>query len=460
MKDIEDFCEIYDPRLLDVSDFNVLLHEILKQARMILNADAGSIYTKEDSVLCFNVFQNDSMSYENVYKNYYYLKDVKLSLSETKYLAVKSCISKKIILIEDAYEYGFSGVKEFDEIFEYRTKSMITAPIIHPAENRVLGVLQLINKVKNKETIPFNEKDKDILSMVSFFIAIAISKAKDDVTKLKKLNKDLEKANERLQMKISEEIRKSKEKSLIIYHQAKLTSLGEMIGNIAHQWRQPLSAISTMASGLSFNIEYKKYNKEETIDILDNIVKTTKHLSQTIDDFRNFYKIDREMKSFNLLENIKSALTIVEASLFQNSITLITNFKDNVDINGYENEFKQAVLNIIQNAKEALAQNIQEDMKRFIFIDLKKYDDYIEISIKDNGGGIDSSILDKIFNQSFTTKEAFGGTGIGLYMTKQIIEEHMQGKLEVINKKFTYKGIPCKGAKFIIKLKIGIDKNQ
>ncbi len=460
MKDIGDLCKIYDSKLFNMSDFNVLLHEILKQTRVVLNANAGSIYIEKNGELCFNVFQNDSMSYEDIYKNYYYLKDLKLPISEVKYLAVKSFCSRKIILIDDAYKYDFSGVKEFDKLFNYKTKSMITAPIIHPIENKVLGVLQLLDKMEDGKVTIFDEKDKSLLSMVTFFIAIAISKAKDDVGKLKKLNKKLEDANKKLQLKIDKEIKKSREKSLIIYHQSKLTSLGEMIGNIAHQWRQPLSAISTMASGLSFNIEYQKYDEVDALKTLNNIVRTTQHLSQTIDDFREFYNIDKEEKNFELSKDIESALDMIEASLFQNHITLITSFEENIFILGYENEFKQAILNIIQNAKEALIQNIESGMERLIFIDLKKNKEDILITIKDNAGGVDEDILDKIFNQSFTTKEDFGGTGIGLYMTKQIIEEHMHGILEVSNEYFTYEEVSYKGAVFSIKLKTSIEKNH
>ncbi len=464
MKYQDELYRVYDPKLFNISDFNVLLHEILKQTRTILNSEAGSIYIRKDEFLYFNVFQNDAMSYENIYRQFCDLKDLKIPLSEhEKYLVAKSFVFNKTIVIDDVYqseEYNFFGVKEFDKKFNYRTKSIISAPIIHPIENRVLGVLQLLNKFENNELTTYNEKDEKMLSMASSFIAIAISKAQDDIDKLKKLNKELENANKKLQIRVEDEVRESKKKSSIIYHQSKLASLGEMVGNIAHQWRQPLSAISTMASGLSFSIEFNNYDKNDTLKTLSKIVNATKHLSDTIDDFRGFYKIDKEKKDFELSKIVLTSLSIIEASIFQNHITLITNLESNIFVNGFENEFKQAILNIIQNAKEALLENIEEFDERVILIDLKKDGDYIILSIKDNAGGIKKENLDKIFTQSFTTKENDGGTGIGLYMTKQIVEEHMLGKIKVSNEEFTHHSKKYMGAVFTIKFKLNNSKNQ
>ncbi len=234
--------------------------------------------------------------------------------------------------------------------------------------------------------------------------------------------------------------------------------MGEMIGNIAHQWRQPLSAISTMASGLSFNIEFGNYNESEAMSSLSKIVKTTKHLSTTIDDFRDFYNADKAKKEFNLSKKILNSVTITEASLSENHIELVLNLDDTILTYGYENEFKQAILNILQNAKEVILQNLLRSENRVIFISLEKVDNYAVIKIKDNGGGISTEVIDKVFDQNFTTKEDNGGTGIGLYMTKQIIVKHMFGRIEVSNDKFEYQGKEYKGAEFIIKLKLSNNK--
>ena len=457
MKD-EDLYHIYDPNLFNISDFDVLLHEILNQSRSILNAEAGSIYINEGDSLAFNIFQNEAMSYENIYRQFYALKDVKLPLSEQeKYLAVKSFTSRKIIIIDDIYEskeYEFLGVREFDKRFNYRTKSIITAPIIHPFEDNTIGVIQLLNKSEDDALTIFNDKDAEILSMICSFIGLSIAKAKNDIEKLKELNQDLQKANDELKKKVEEEVKLSQKKSSIIFHQAKLVSMGEMIGNIAHQWRQPLSAISTIASGLNFNIELGNNTQEDTIDGLNRIVKTTKHLSQTIDDFRDFYKCDKQEKEFNFSKSIESCLGIVHASLSDSYIQIICDLDESINIFAYENELKQAILNILHNSKDAIIESFVEEENRAIFIELKKDKDKAVLVIKDNAGGIDDSIITKVFDQNFTTKEKKGGTGIGLYMSKQIVEEHLRASLYVRNDYTVYKDKSYKGAAFIIEIEL------
>ncbi len=455
MKKDDELCHIYDMSLFNINDLDILLHEILKQTREILSSEAGSIYINEEDALSFNVFQNDAMTYENIYKQFYALKDLKLPLSEQeKYLAVQSFTTKKIIIIDDIYEakeYDFLGVKEFDEKFSYRTRSIITAPLIHPIDNRTLGVVQLLNKKEDDKVIAYNTKDKQLLSMVCSFISLSIANAQDNIAKLKEINKELEVANEKLKIRVEKEINESERKSAVIFHQSKLASMGEMIGNIAHQWRQPLSAISTISSGLSFNIELGNYQEEETIRGLRQIVDTTKHLSQTIDDFREFYRLDKTEKDFDLSANVLSSISITEAALSENHIQLVTNFKEDIIVHGYDNELKQAILNVIQNAKDALLEKLTLDDDKFIFIDTNIEDNMVTVKIKDNAFGIPDDIIDKIFTQNFTTKEELGGTGVGLYMTKEIIEKHMQGLLSVSNVEYTYDNVKCKGAEFILK---------
>ena len=449
--------DTFDLKLFNVNDFDVLLHKVLKQIRDIVSAEAGTIYIADNDSLCFKVFQNDTKSYEEIYKQYKDIKDVRLPLIENeKYLAVDSYISEKISIVNDLYKSAsddFLGVKEYDKKYNYKTHSIITAPIIHPIHNKKLGVIQLINKIdKINKTFNFNEKDKDTISITSSLIAISIEKAKDDSLKLKKLNEDLIEANKELSNKINLAIKENERKSTIIFHQSKLASMGEMIGNIAHQWRQPLSAISTLASSLSYNIELDNFDKKSSIDNLNNIVETTKYLSQTIDDFRDFYRLDKESKTFNLAKNIKQCISITDASLSESNIKIILDLDESLYFNGFENELKQAILNIVQNAKDALVLNKTLN-KKFIFVSLKKVDDEICIYVKDNGGGIKNSIFNDIFKKDFTTKQKVGGSGIGLYMTKFIIEKSFNSEVKVENQNFEYEKSKYKGALFTIMLK-------
>lgn len=453
MNDRNDLKHIYDISLFNIDDFDVLLHEILRQVRLILNSEAGTIYIKEDDSLSFNVFQNDVLSYENIYNCYSILQNVKLPLSEpTKYLAVEAFNSGKIVVIDDVYDndvYDFVGVKEFDKRFSYRTKSLITIPLIHPIENKTLGVIQLLNKKVEGEYLCFDEKDNEILQMVSSFIAISVSKAQTDVEKLEHLNHKLEEANHFLEHKIQYEMSENEKKNAIIFHQSKLISMGEMIGNIAHQWRQPLSSISTIASGLSLSLDMKRFDEKGAKEELQNIVNVTKHLSYTIDDFRNFYKIDKNKIYFTMSKTIQKCLSILNASLYGNNINVILNLQEDLEYYGLENELMQAILNILSNSKDALLSTIDTHNERFIFIDLYKTDNSIKLIIKDNAKGIPQEIMPKIFDQNFTTKESEGGTGIGLFMTKEIIEKHMHGSIDVTNDQYEYEQIKHKGAKFV-----------
>lgn len=455
MNKSDDLRHIYDASLFSTSDLDTLLHEVLKQTRELLNAEAGSIYIKNDNHLCFNVFQNDTFSYEDIYKQFYALKDVQLPLSEAeKYLAVEAFSSQKIIIIDDVYkaeEYDFLGVKEFDKKFGYRTHSIITAPLIHPISNRGLGIVQILNKKENEKYLAFNEKDKTLLSMVCSFIALAVSKAQKDIIQLKKLNDKLALANANLEVKVKEEIEKNEKKTTIIHNQSTMVSMGEMIGNIAHQWRQPLSSISTVASGLKLKLDMGTTSQEELGINLRKIVDTTQHLSQTIDDFRNFYKVNKQEELFNLEIILKRCSSIIEAALHMNEIKLIADYDSTLDTTGLRNEFSQTIINILSNAKDALIEKVDISNKRLIFIDLYSKDDKIIIKIKDNAYGIPKDIMSNVFQQHFTTKEE-NGNGIGLFMSKQIIDEHMGGLLEVENITYEYQEETYTGAQFTITL--------
>ncbi len=453
MNDNSDLKHIYDVSLFNIDDFDVLLHKILKQTRSLIHAEAGTVYIKENDYLTFNVFQNDALSYESIYNYYQMLQEIKLPISDDNiYLAVESFVSKKIIIIDDIYnneQYDFVGVKEFDKRFNYETKSLITIPLIHPLENSVLGVIQLLNKKEAETYVCFDDKDKELLSMVSSFIAISISKAQTDVEKLEKLNNKLQEANSYLQERIQIQMDENEKKNAIIFHQSKLVSMGEMIGNIAHQWRQPLSTISTISSGLSINLEMNSLDKDDAITQLRHIVDTTQHLSRTIDDFRNFYKVDKSESYFNISKTVQKCLSILEASISSNHINVVTCYDETLELYGLENEFMQAVLNVIANAKDALVEKVDKSEERYIFIDVKKEQGFIVLRIKDNAKGIPEELMSKIFEQNFTTKEHAGGTGIGLFMTEQIIHNHMEASLDVFNSDYEYNNQAYRGAEFV-----------
>jgi len=240
---------------------------------------------------------------------------------------------------------------------------------------------------------------------------------------------------------------KNQEKLLL--QQSKLAAMGEMIENIAHQWRQPLSLISTSSTGLELKLEFDTFKKEEALVELQNINETTQHLSQTIDDFRNFFRSNKEKKDFFILRLIQRNLSLFDGMFKNGRITIILENNEDILINNYENELTQALLNIFYNARDAM---MGQKEKKYIFIELIKEEKIVSLYIKDNGGGIDEKIITKIFDPYFTTKHRSQGTGIGLYMTHQIIEQHMKGHIEVSNVTYTYNNQKCNGAQFKIQL--------
>ncbi len=238
----------------------------------------------------------------------------------------------------------------------------------------------------------------------------------------------------------------------ILESQSKLASMGEMIGNIAHQWRQPLSVISTIASGIKVKNEFDKLEIPSLLLDMDYIIKQTQYLSKTIDDFRNFIKTTNTKEKISILRTIEKALTIVSPSIVNNDIILVTKIQDDLNIQGFENQLIQAIINIMNNAKDALLENLKNDDK-FIFIETKKVDSTLVLSIKDNAGGISNDIIDKIFEPYFTTKHQSIGTGIGLSITHQIITKHHSATVNVLNSTYQYEDKEYTGANFQITFK-------
>ena len=242
---------------------------------------------------------------------------------------------------------------------------------------------------------------------------------------------------------------KAKEK--LLFEQSKMASLGEMIGNIAHQWRQPLSVISTGATGMKMQKEYDHLSDKDFFEICDMINDNAQFLSNTIDDFRDFIKGDRKRIVYNLKENLNSFLNIVEPSIRNYKINMILNIKDDIEIDGYPNELIQCMMNIYNNSKDILSDIEQDD--RFIFIDtFIDEKNKIIIKVKDSGGGIPIDIIQKIFDPYFTTKHQSQGTGLGLHMTYNLITDGMQGTIEVKNITYMYNEKSYIGAEFIIRL--------
>jgi len=229
---------------------------------------------------------------------------------------------------------------------------------------------------------------------------------------------------------LEQEIR---EQQAILTQQSRLAALGEMIGNIAHQWRQPINSLGLIVQDLKEAYRFGELNQSYVETISAKAMEQIHYMSNTIDDFRNFFNPDKDKKMFSLNKSIQNTKNILKQGIRNNSIECEISIPKDIFIYGYKNEFSQVIFNLLSNARDAVMSNKPKTPK--IKIQVKNKKNSAEISVSDNGGGIPPDILPSIFDPYFTTKSEGKGTGIGLYMAKKIIENHMDGSLLVHNTK-------------------------
>lgn len=264
---------------------------------------------------------------------------------------------------------------------------------------------------------------------VDFYVSII-----DDITyrrqienQLENLMNQLDEINRTLEKRVKEEVAKNREKDMLIAQQGRLAAMGEMIGNIAHQWRQPLNAIAVIIQNFPEAYQFGDMDEKYINSKVEKLMGIINFMSQTIDDFRNFFRSDKVKQNFNVSQTVHKAISFVEANYKNKNIEIIVDAEKEVFINGYSNEYAQVVINLLNNAKDILIErNIENPVIR---VTLKSLDFKSVLTVSDNGGGIPEEIIEKIYEPYFTTKEQGKGTGIGLYMSKTIIEKNMQGKL-------------------------------
>ena len=257
--------------------------------------------------------------------------------------------------------------------------------------------------------------------------------------------------NQSLQKRVEEEVAKSKEREAFLAEQSKLASMGEMIGNIAHQWRQPLSAITTTASALKLNQQLGILGENEIEEKADMIINKANFLSNTIDDFRNFFKTNKEKVQFNIIDVIYNIKNIVHATFQNNQIKLIEQIpQEHTQYLGLPGELSQVILNLFNNAKDILLEKNIET--KIVKVQVFSSNEKFYITIHDNAGGVPQNIIGKIFEPYFTTKHQAQGTGIGLYMSREIINKHFNGQIYVKNETFELDGVEYFGACFTIEL--------
>lgn len=250
--------------------------------------------------------------------------------------------------------------------------------------------------------------------------------------RLEAVQSQLQALNASLEERTARALAEVREKDAILLKQSRHAALGEMIGNIAHQWRQPLNALAIMVQDLEEAYQFGELNEARIRQITNRSMLLINYLSTTIDDFRNFYRAEKEKQPFVVQEAVAQSVELVEAALRNHNIEMIQRLdKMPLEVVGFRNEFAQALVNILTNARDAIVERQIENGR--IEIEAKRERGHTLVTIRDNGGGIDPAIVEKVFDPYFTTKHQAQGTGIGLYMTKMIIERNMGGEINVKN---------------------------
>ncbi len=329
--------------------------------------------------------------------------------------------------------FGFYGNKE-----EFlNTNLFALMPSLQPdGKSSTRKMIQMQKKAKKQTTIfewlHTRKSGEKFLAEIAL-ISIKIDQEEilygtwRDISDRKRAELELAELNRTLEDRIAKKVAKIRVKDKYIIQQSRLAQMGEMISMIAHQWRQPLSAISATSSSIIIKAKLDKLDRVTAKELAEKIIEYSMHLSSTIDDFRNFFKTDKEKELISYNELIKSALNIIEISIINQNIELITKLNSKESIDTYTNEIKQVILNLIKNAEDVLLEKKIKNPQITIETSGNR------LSISDNGGGISQEIIEKIFDPYFSTKLEKNGTGLGLYMSKIIVEEHCGGTLSVAN---------------------------
>lgn len=300
-----------------------------------------------------------------------------------------------------------------------------------------------IEKQKRAEHIIRQEKFKEfmlvlttaILIFMALFSMLMITVISDVVKKYKQQvqakEAKLQNLNRTLSSKVEAGIEEGKRKDKAMLQQSKLARMGAMISMIAHQWRQPLTELSGILMELETATRFKKVNDDHILNSIERSDKMIEFMSNTIDDFRNFYKPDKKKENFYVLDSCKKAINLISAALDDGGIELELNVKKDREIYGYPTEYSQVILNLLTNARDILVEKKIKNPKITISIDSMGVLSIVKLS--DNAGGIKEENFDLIFDPYFSTKDSSKGTGLGLYISKLIIERNMGGELSVKN---------------------------
>lgn len=265
-----------------------------------------------------------------------------------------------------------------------------------------------------------------------------------DITERKRWEEELQALNAGLEQRVAEEVEKNLQKDRILFHNARLAAMGELLSDIAHQWRQPLNSLALLVQSTLLECRQGEPNRESLTSFVTEAMEKIQYLSKIINAFQSFFTPESEREEFDPAAMVEKAVALMANSYERNGITLRVVNRGTVTMSGFALEFSQVVLNILNNAQDLLVERgIAEPA---VSIECYREDGRNVVKIRDNAGGIPQALMDKVFDPYFTTKFKSQGTGLGLYMSKMIIENNMGGKLSVRN--------TPEGAEFTIELPV------
>jgi len=417
----------------DILDF--LLKDKLDNIKNVVNLIDRTLKNYDTNIL---VVDDSLMQLKNAQK---LLNSIKLNVTTAtngqEALDLINKGDKKYSLVLTDYNMPIMDGKELIFNLREKYKKNELAIIVFTANNEKsaseflkIGANDFIQKPYTK--IELKTRINSTLELIDFF---------DEIQRQKKKLKEY---NITLEEKVKVEVEKNIQKELQLMEQSKLAAMGAMIANIAHQWRQPLTQISSISSGVIVQQELKLLNDDLLKQSMEDIISKTQYLSEVIQTFRKFLMENKETKEVILQDRINIALNIVKVVLDDKNIKLINNidYENPIKITLVVGELSEVIINIINNACDALVERNVDDPH--VILDLIKTNDKVTITIEDNAGGIPEDIIDKIFDEYFTTKPKDKGTGLGLHMSKKIINDSLKGNLYVKNTNL--------GAKFFIEL--------
>ena len=399
---------------------NFILVDSVKEGLELVSNNKAYAFIDIQPVLFYNITKYD-------------FTDLKISGNTGLDFSLKFMIRDDYGILEPILDKAISSISinELNEILNKWNNVQFQTSLNYEWFWQILAIIAIIILAFVYRTLTLNHLNKTLKIKVN-----------EKTKELNEMNKNLEKL-------VKEKTKELIQKEKILNHQSKMAAMGEMLENIAHQWRQPLSLISTAATGAKIKKDFGTLSDNDFYETMDMINNSTQHLSTTIDDFRNFFNNDKNASTFNINKPIEKVLSLINSKLRNRDIHVIKNTQD-VEVTALINEFIQVLINILNNSLDAFEEQNLE--KKFIFLDLYKENNSLVLIIKDNAGGIKEELLGRIFEPYFTTKHKSQGTGIGLYMSTEIIKKHMNGNLTVCNKNYTYKNIEYSGAEFIIEI--------